>query len=94
MEATTLHHLPAAEEMQEMHLFLLLNEPLVLLVRLVPVAVLLLRLQLLRQLLENHLQQLFLARLVLRITVPDRDLDRIPADGIREAADVVVESWS
>ena len=71
-----------AEESQ-----LLLDEPFVLLVRLVPVAVFLLWLQLLGQLLEDHLQQLLLARLVVRITVPDRNLDRVPADRVGEATE-------
>jgi len=78
---------PTKEESQ-----LLADEALVLLVGLVPVAVFLLWLQLLGQLLEDHLQQLLLARLVLCVTVPDRDLDRVPADRVRDAADVVIES--
>jgi hypothetical protein len=70
---------------------LLLDETLVFLVRLVPVAVLLLWLQLIRQLLKNRLEQLLLARLILCISVPDCNLDRVPADRVRDAADVIVE---
>jgi hypothetical protein len=72
---------------------LLLDESLVLLVRLVPVAVFLLWLELVRQLLQNRLEQLLLARLVVCITVPDCNLDRVPADRVRNAADVIVEGW-
>lgn len=71
---------------------LLLDEPLVLLVRLVPVAVFLLWHKLFRKLLENDLQQLLPAGLVLCVSVPDRDLDGVPADRVGDAADVVVES--
>jgi hypothetical protein len=59
---------------------LLLDETLVLLVCLVPVAVFFLWLQLLGELLKNCLEQLLLTRLVLCIPVPHRNLDRIPAD--------------
>lgn len=72
---------------------LLLDESLVLLVSLVPVAVFLLWLKLLRQLLEDRLQQLLFAGLVLCIAVPDRNLDRVPADRVRDAADVIVECY-
>jgi hypothetical protein len=78
MKSNYTNHLPTAEGRQP----LLLNEALVLLVRLVPIAVFLLWLQLLGQLLEDHLQQLLLARLVLCVTVPDRNLDRVPADRV------------
>jgi hypothetical protein len=70
---------------------LLLDESLVFLVRLVPVAVFLLWLEFVRQLLQNRLEQLLLARLVVCVTVPDCNLDRIPADRVRDAADVIVE---
>lgn len=61
---------------------LLSDEALVLVVRFVPVAVLLLRLKLGRQLLEDDLEQLLPSRLVFRIAVPDSDLDRIPSDRV------------
>jgi hypothetical protein len=65
----------------------------VFLVCLVPVAVLLLWLQFFRQLLQDRLEQLLLARFVLRISVPNRDLDRVPADRVGDAANVVVEGY-
>jgi hypothetical protein len=70
---------------------LLLNEALVLLVRLVPVAVFLLRSKLIRQLLQDHRQQLLPPRLVLRVAGPDGDLYSVPANAVRDPADVVVE---
>jgi hypothetical protein len=61
-----------------------------LLVRLIPVTVLL-RPQLLRQLVYNRGDQFLLALLVICVTVPDGDLDRVPADAVGETADIVVE---
>jgi hypothetical protein len=66
------------------------DKPFVLLVRLIPIAVLL-RPQLLRQLIYNRGDQFLLALLVIRVTVPDGDLNRVPADAVGETADVVVE---
>ena len=70
---------------------LLLNETLVLLVRLVPIAVLLLRPELFRQLIEDDLQKLLTAVLVLCVPVPHGNLYSIPANTVRDPADVVVE---
>lgn len=67
------------------------DEALVLVVRLIPVAVLLLGLKLGRQLLEDDLEQLLPSRLVVRVTSPYGNLHRIPADRVREATNVVVE---
>lgn len=64
-----------------------------LLVRLVPVAVLL-RLQLGAQLLEDGLEKLLLASLIVSVTVPDGDLYGVPADGVGYAADVVIEGYA
>jgi hypothetical protein len=75
-------------------LLLLLNETLVLLVRLVPVAVFLLRLEFIRQLLQNHRQQLLPPSLVLRVAVPHGDLYSVPANAVRNPAYVVVERYS
>ena len=60
---------------------------------LVPVRVLL-GLKLLAQLVEHRGQQLGLAGLVVGVARPDGDLDRVPADAVRDAADVVVEGWT
>lgn len=69
------------------------SKTLVLLVSLVPVAVLL-RLQLGTQLLKDGLKQLLLADLVVSIASPDGDLNGIPADGVGDTADVVIEGCS
>jgi hypothetical protein len=71
--------------------YLLLNKPLVLLVCPVPIAVFLLRYKLFRQLFKDDLEELLLARLVVCISVPDCNLDGIPAYGVGDTADVVVE---
>lgn len=63
-------------------MLLLGNEALVLVVRLVPVAVLFLRLQLWRQLLENCLEQLLASHLVVCIAVPHSNLDCVPANRV------------
>jgi len=62
---------------------LLSNEALVLVVCLVPVAILLLGLQLGRQLLEDNLEQLVPSCLVVCVTVPDSNLNRVPANRVR-----------
>jgi hypothetical protein len=67
------------------------NKALVLVVRLVPVAVLLLGLQLGRQLLQNRRKQLLPASLVLSVPVPHGNLHRVPAYRVREPTNVVVE---
>ena len=64
-----------------------------LLVSLVPVAIFL-RLQLSTELLEDSLEQLLLASIVIGVAVPDGDLDSVPANGIRNTADVVVECYA
>ena len=65
-----------------------------LVMRLVPVAVLLLGLELGRKLVKNDLKQLLSPSFVICITIPHRNLNRIPADRVRETADVVVEGCS
>lgn len=69
------------------------SKSLVLLVRLVPVAVLL-GFQLRTQLLEDGLEQLLFAGLVVCIAGPDGDLHSVPADRVGDAADVVIEGYS
>lgn len=63
-----------------------------LLVGLVPVAVLL-RFQLGTELLENGLEQLLLASLIVGVAGPDSDLNSVPTNGIGNTADIIVESY-
>ena len=60
---------------------------------LIPIAVLL-GLELVGQLLEDDGEQLLLASLVVSVAVPDSNLDRVPADRVADAANVVVEGWN
>lgn len=64
---------------QNQNLLLRRSKPFVLLVGLVPVAVLL-RFQLGTELLENGLEQLLLASLVVGVAGPDGDLDSVPTN--------------
>jgi len=64
------------------------------LMRLIPILLLPLRPHLLTQLLQHRLQQLRNALLILRIAVPDGDLDCVPAERVGYAADLIVESYT
>ena len=72
---------------------LLLNETFVFLVRLIPVAVLFLGSQLLGQLVENDRQELRAALLVVGVPVPDGNLYSVPANTVRDSADVIIECY-
>jgi hypothetical protein len=69
------------------------NKPFMLLMCLIPIAVLF-RLQLIRQLIQNRGDQLFFALLIIRVPVPDGDLNCVPADAVGESTDVVVECYN